>query len=52
MIAATVYIVIGAFFEERKLHNLFGSAYREYAERTPMFIPFLKGRNPNPVRSQ
>jgi len=49
--AATIYIVMGASFEERKLNVLFGSAYREYAARTPMFIPFLKGRNPGPVRS-
>lgn len=50
--AATVYLLIGAAFEERKLRTIFGAAYREYAGRTPMFIPFLKGRNPRPVRPQ
>ena len=50
--AATAYILIGAAVEERKLQTLFGSAYREYAARTPMFIPFLKRRNPRPVHPQ
>ena len=35
----TVYIVIGAFFEERKLLKDFGSVYAEYKSRTPMLIP-------------
>ena len=43
-IALTVYVVIGAFFEERKLQREFGQAYAEYAAVTPMFIPFLKRR--------
>ncbi len=42
-IALTVYVVIGAMFEERKLRSIFGQEYRDYAARTPMFIPFLKG---------
>lgn len=46
--AATVYLLIGAAFEERKLRNLFGSSYRAYAARTPMFIPFFKGQNRRP----
>jgi protein-S-isoprenylcysteine O-methyltransferase Ste14 len=35
----TAYLVIGAFFEERKLVHEFGDAYRDYRRRTPMFIP-------------
>jgi protein-S-isoprenylcysteine O-methyltransferase Ste14 len=35
----TIYIVIGAMFEERKLVRQFGQAYVEYQERTPMLIP-------------
>jgi protein-S-isoprenylcysteine O-methyltransferase Ste14 len=41
-IAATVYILVGAFFEERKLEREFGQAYREYKAATPMLIPGLK----------
>jgi methanethiol S-methyltransferase len=43
--ALTVYIVIGALFEERKLRREFGQAYSDYASVTPMFIPFLKWNN-------
>ncbi len=35
----TVWIVIGAFLEERDLINEFGDMYREYQRRVPMFIP-------------
>ncbi len=42
-IALTVYVIIGAVFEERKLRSIFGQEYRDYAAVTPMFIPFLKG---------
>lgn len=46
IIAATVYILVGAFFEERKLEREFGAAYREYKVVTPMLIPGLNfGRN-------
>ena len=41
-IAATVYILVGAFFEERKLEREFGQTYVEYKARTPMLIPGLK----------
>jgi len=41
-LALTVYVVIGAMFEERKLHGEFGQAYADYAARTPMFLPFTK----------
>jgi len=37
----TLYIIIGAYFEERKLLREFGRDYYEYKVRTPMLIPFL-----------
>lgn len=40
-LGATLYILIGVYFEERKLLRQFGQAYREYQARTPMLIPFL-----------
>jgi protein-S-isoprenylcysteine O-methyltransferase Ste14 len=41
-VAATIYIFIGAYFEERKLLREFGEVYAEYKSRTPMLIPWLK----------
>lgn len=41
-VAATIYIFIGAYFEERKLLREFGVAYVEYKARTPMLIPWVK----------
>jgi protein-S-isoprenylcysteine O-methyltransferase Ste14 len=35
----SVYIIVGAWFEERKLLRDFGSAYAEYKSKTPMLIP-------------
>lgn len=46
IIAATIYIIVGAFFEERKLEREFGQTYEEYRAKTPMLIPGLNfGRN-------
>ncbi len=42
-IALTIYVITGAYFEERKLRREFGQEYADYAAVTPMFIPFLKG---------
>jgi protein-S-isoprenylcysteine O-methyltransferase Ste14 len=42
-IALTLYVVIGAYIEERKLRGEFGREYIDYMAVTPMFIPFLKG---------
>jgi protein-S-isoprenylcysteine O-methyltransferase Ste14 len=39
---ATLYILVGAYFEERKLTREFGEAYVEYSKKTPMLIPGLK----------
>ena len=40
-LAITVYIFIGAYFEERKLLREFGASYAEYKSSTPMMIPGL-----------
>jgi protein-S-isoprenylcysteine O-methyltransferase Ste14 len=46
IIAATVYIIVGAVYEERKLEREFGPDYAEYKSKTPMLIPRLHfGRN-------
>ncbi len=38
----TAYILIGAYFEEKKLRQEFGQEYADYAAVTPMLIPFTK----------
>jgi protein-S-isoprenylcysteine O-methyltransferase Ste14 len=40
-IGVTLYVLIGAYFEERKLLRDFGEAYAEYRRKTPMLIPGL-----------
>jgi protein-S-isoprenylcysteine O-methyltransferase Ste14 len=40
-IGATIYTLVGAYFEERKLLREFGDAYAEYRRATPMLIPGL-----------
>jgi protein-S-isoprenylcysteine O-methyltransferase Ste14 len=39
--ALTVYFIIGALVEERKLERTFGEDYRKYKSRTPFLIPFI-----------
>jgi protein-S-isoprenylcysteine O-methyltransferase Ste14 len=41
-VALTVYILVGAYFEERKLLREFGKEYEDYKSVTPMLIPGLK----------
>jgi protein-S-isoprenylcysteine O-methyltransferase Ste14 len=41
-VGATIYILVGAYFEERKLLREFGQSYAEYKSKTPMLIPGLK----------
>lgn len=41
-LSLTVYILIGAYFEERKLLREFGDEYKAYKSATPMLVPFLK----------
>lgn len=43
-IAITLYFIIGAIFEERKLTRYFGKVYLEYKVRTPMFLPWPRKR--------
>jgi methanethiol S-methyltransferase len=40
-VGATLYILIGIYFEERKLLREFGEAYANYKKSTPMLIPGL-----------
>jgi protein-S-isoprenylcysteine O-methyltransferase Ste14 len=40
-IGLTIYLLVGAYFEERKHSHEFGMPYLEYKSRTPMFIPGL-----------
>jgi protein-S-isoprenylcysteine O-methyltransferase Ste14 len=40
-IGATIYTLIGAYFEERKLLRDFGEEYTVYKKSTPMLIPGL-----------
>lgn len=41
-IGVTIYTVVGAIYEERKLVKTFGQAYETYRKRTPMLIPGFK----------
>lgn len=41
-ILATVYFVLGAWHEERRLLREFGEKYRRYRQEVPAFIPFLR----------
>lgn len=41
----SLYTLIGAYFEERKLLREFGADYADYKARTPMLIPYWH-RNP------
>jgi protein-S-isoprenylcysteine O-methyltransferase Ste14 len=41
----TIYLVVGAILEERKLVAEFGEAYREYQGKVPMFVPAKAGKN-------
>jgi protein-S-isoprenylcysteine O-methyltransferase Ste14 len=37
----TVYLIVGAFIEERRLVREYGDAYHAYRRRTSMFVPFM-----------
>jgi len=39
LLAASLYIRIGIYFEERKLIGEFGELYRHYRRRVPMLVP-------------
>jgi len=49
-LSLTIYVITGAFLEERRLRREFGQDYYDYMVVTPMFIPFLKG-NKSPRES-
>ncbi len=40
-ISLTIYLIVGAYFEERKLSREFGARYVEYKSHTPMIVPGL-----------
>ena len=40
--ATTAYVLLAIQFNEHDLISLFGDAYRQYKQRTPMLIPFSK----------
>ncbi len=40
---ATLYVLIGIHFEERKLRRLYGASYEAYRAAVPMLIPRLVG---------
>lgn len=39
---ASIYLIVGAHFEERKLIGVYGEQYQLYQSRIPAFIPSLK----------
>ena len=39
----TIYLVVGAIFEERKLVREFGDAYLAYQQDVPMLVPLVNG---------
>lgn len=39
IVGITVYMLVGAIFEEKKMVQTFGAAYIEYRNKTPMFLP-------------
>jgi len=38
-VCATIYIFIGAYYEEKKLTKLFGKRYEKYKKETPFILP-------------
>ena len=50
-ISLTVYVISGAYFEERRMRSEFGQDYADYMATTPMFIPFLKGNKSRRISS-
>ncbi len=39
----SLYFIVGAFLEERKMMAVIGEPYREFCRNTPMLIPFGRG---------
>lgn len=42
ILGISLYFIIGSLWEERKLRQVFGDAYREYQTKVPWLIPFIK----------
>jgi protein-S-isoprenylcysteine O-methyltransferase Ste14 len=42
IIGLSAYLIIGAYFEERKLLLDFGDAYADYRRHTPMLVPGMR----------
>jgi len=40
----TIYLVVGAFYEERKLVREYGEQYLRYQEQVPMLVPLIGRR--------
>jgi protein-S-isoprenylcysteine O-methyltransferase Ste14 len=45
-VGLTLYLILGAIYEERKLVREFGEQYTRYQERVPMLIPGLGRKKP------
>lgn len=41
VVCITIYTIVGAFFEEKKLLKEYGDAYRQYQQKVPMLLPKL-----------
>jgi protein-S-isoprenylcysteine O-methyltransferase Ste14 len=41
-IGATLYFIVGSYYEERRMVEVFGDQYQAYRERVPWLIPFLR----------
>jgi methanethiol S-methyltransferase len=41
-IAVTIYLLVGIYFEEKKLVETYGEAYQNYQKQVAMLIPFLR----------
>jgi protein-S-isoprenylcysteine O-methyltransferase Ste14 len=50
-IAASGYIAVGLWFEERDLDRDLGDVYRDYARRVPSLLPFRLRRTTRAIRS-
>lgn len=41
----TIYLVVGALYEERKLVREYGNQYLRYQEQVPMLVPYIGKKN-------